>query len=179
MAELKDIIRKYRNDNNMTQKELADKSDISLRALSNYENGSRIPPLEIMIKMSNVLNIPLDELTDNVDIDDLQQIKNVILNKKLKIDKETMNLKDTILLTELLSKINEVQSTGSYTDMDIEIILNEFSLLLKRKVNTIDMLKGYIASKNYEITKLNDEILKDIDRKFSEILELEFFKLNK
>lgn len=173
MAEIKDIIRKYRKDNNMTQKELAEKSNISLRALSNYENGSRIPPLEILIKIANIIDIPLDGLTDNVDIDDLQDLKNILGYKK------TTNFNDFLLSIKLLTKINEIQSTGSYTDMDIEIILNEFSLLSKSKVTPIDMLKAYISSKDYDISKFNDDTLNYIDTRFSEILEVEIYKLNK
>ena len=41
------------------------------------------------------------------------------------------------------------------------------------------MLKDYISSKDYDINKLSDESLIEIDKKCSDILELEFFKLNK
>lgn len=178
MSEIKDIIREYRKKNNMTQKELADRSNISLRALSNYENGSRIPPLEMLIKISNVLDIPLDELSyillDSIDIyDDLNEVKKMLTIQKGSTAREKM------LVNHLLNKINHIQITGGYQGTDIEIILNELSSLSKSKVEPIDILKYYITSKNYDITKFNDDILNYIDKRFSEILELEFYKLNK
>lgn len=177
---LGDNIKKARKNKKLSQKELAKQVGISASYIQQLELGQKNnPSLEILIKLGDILDIPLDLLANEIDIDDLQQIKNVLLNKKSQKSEKPMELKDAILLTELLSKINKIQSEGSYTDMDIEIILNEFSLLLKTKVNATDTLKTYISSKKYDITKLSDEMLKDIDRKFSEILELEFFKLNK
>lgn len=171
MIELKDIIRNYRKDNNMTQKELADKSNISLRALSNYENGSRIPPLEIKIKLANVLDIPFEEFSYYVDIEDLNELKNKLVNKTYRTDKEK------IVSNAILRDIAEIKESGNLGSVDI--IMHNLSFLLNNEVDSIEVLKYYISSKKYDITKLSDEMLKDIERKFSEILELEFYKLNR
>lgn len=171
MTEIKDIIRKYRKDNNMTQKELADKSNISLRALSNYENGLRIPPLEMRIKISKILGIPLDEFYNYTDIEDLTELKKTLVNKTYRTDREK------IVSNSILRDIDEIEKNGNMSSVDI--IMHNLSFLLNNEVDSIEVLKYYISSKKYDITKLNDEILKDIDRKFSEVLELEFYKLNK
>lgn len=171
MTEIKDIIRKYRKDNNMTQKELADKSNISLRALSNYENGFRIPPLEMRIKISKILGIPLDEFYDYTDIEDLTELKKILVNKTYRTDREK------IVSNAILRDIDEIEKNGNMSSIDI--IMNNLSFLLNNEVDSIEVLKYYISSKKYDIKKLSDEMLKDIDRKFSEMLELEFFKLNK
>lgn len=177
--ELGKIIQKYRKKNNLTQEELAERINISKSFMSKIEIGNKYPSLEIKIKLLNVLRIPVDELADSIDIDELEDIKAVLLNKKSEMNKENFDLKDVVLLANLLDRITQIQSTGSYTNTDMEIILSELSLLLKRKFIPIDILKNYILSKNYDISKLNEDQLKDIDKKFSDILELEFYKLNK
>lgn len=54
-------IKYYRNEAKLTQKDLAEKSGISLRALSNYENGTRTPSMEVIIKIAGALGVdPLD-----------------------------------------------------------------------------------------------------------------------
>lgn len=59
-------IKFYRKNLKFTQQELADLAGISLRALSNYEKGTRIPPLEILIKLTKALDINVQDL--DVDI---------------------------------------------------------------------------------------------------------------
>lgn len=57
-----EIIKIYRRKRNLTQKELANKINKSLPTIRKYENGSIKPPLESLIKISDVLNVPLDIL---------------------------------------------------------------------------------------------------------------------
>lgn len=57
-----EIIKIYRRKKNLTQKELADKINKSLPTIRKYENGSIKPPLESLIKIADVLNVPLDFL---------------------------------------------------------------------------------------------------------------------
>lgn len=65
---LNEKIKFYRKRILMTQSELASKSDISLRALSNYESGLRTPSLEIKIKLAKALNIQVTDLDSNIPI---------------------------------------------------------------------------------------------------------------
>ena len=57
-----EIIKIYRRKKNLTQKELADKINKSLPTIRKQENGSIKPPLESLIKIADVLNVPLDFL---------------------------------------------------------------------------------------------------------------------
>lgn len=59
---LSEKIRYYRNNLKITQQELADKAEISLRALSNYEKGVRVPSMEVLIKIAKALDIPVEKL---------------------------------------------------------------------------------------------------------------------
>ena len=46
----------------MTQKELADRLGVTGSAISSYENNTRLPSFEILIKMSRVFHMSTDEL---------------------------------------------------------------------------------------------------------------------
>ena len=171
-------IKYYRKLKGMNQKELSNKLGVSTSYLQKLELGQKDnPSLEIKIKLSNVLDIPLDELSDNIDIDDFDQIKDMLF--KQKENSQKIGLKETMLKLDISNRINEIKSTGQWTDADTMIILNELAWWLKNKSTSMEVLKNYISLKDYDISKLNEDQLKEIDKKFSDILELEFYKLNK
>lgn len=62
---LSDNLRQLRQENNLNQKDFADMFGISTVSLSSYENGTKMPPLELLINISQKFNISLDELCDN------------------------------------------------------------------------------------------------------------------
>lgn len=55
-------IKKYRTINNMTQQELADKLNISRTTISKFENNKADPAIDILIRISEIFNISIDEL---------------------------------------------------------------------------------------------------------------------
>ncbi len=50
------ILKEYRINNDLGQKEMADKLDISTPAYANYENGKRVIPSEVLLKFLKVRN---------------------------------------------------------------------------------------------------------------------------
>ncbi len=63
MATLQTELKRYREKNNYSQEELANKINITQQAYSNYENGNRLPSIEILIKIADLYDISLDILT--------------------------------------------------------------------------------------------------------------------
>ena len=55
-------IRALREDNNLTQEEVAKYLHIKQNTYSQYENGQRQVPLDILIKLANYYNVTLDYL---------------------------------------------------------------------------------------------------------------------
>ena len=55
-------INNLREDNDLTQKKIADKLNISQRAYSHYENGSRSMPLNILVQLADIYNCSVDYL---------------------------------------------------------------------------------------------------------------------
>ena len=61
-------LRDLREDNDLTQRELAEKLHISQNTYSQYENGVRQLPIEMLIRLSKLYNVSTDyilRLTDN------------------------------------------------------------------------------------------------------------------
>lgn len=60
---LQDELKHYRTKYNYSQSEIAKKIDITQQAYANYENGNRLPNIEILIKIADIYDISLDILT--------------------------------------------------------------------------------------------------------------------
>lgn len=56
------FIAELRKEKNMTQQELADKLSVTDRAVSNWENGRRLPEYSLLKDLCDVLSISINEL---------------------------------------------------------------------------------------------------------------------
>lgn len=69
---MKDKIKKYlpikvralRESLSLTQEELAAKCDVSWRTISNLERGLVVPDLSMLMKMSEIFHVSLDEMLE-------------------------------------------------------------------------------------------------------------------
>ena len=59
---MKNIILKRRKQLGLTQQELADKLFVSNKVISKWETGKSVPDTSMLVELSKVLNISLDEL---------------------------------------------------------------------------------------------------------------------
>lgn len=56
------FIKKIREENNLTQKELADRLGVTFQAVSKWENGKNAPDLGILKQISDEFNVNIDEI---------------------------------------------------------------------------------------------------------------------
>ncbi len=61
-------VRDLREDNDKTQKNIADYLDISQQQYQLYESGKREIPLHLIIKLCNLYDVTLDYITGRSDI---------------------------------------------------------------------------------------------------------------
>ena len=59
-----EFIKKIRKDNNLTQKELADKLNVTYQAVSKWENGINLPEISIMKQMSDEFNVSIESFLE-------------------------------------------------------------------------------------------------------------------
>ena len=58
-------IKKYRKENLFTQKELAEKLDVTVRTIQNYESGNREPNLIALNKIADALGVTINDIVRN------------------------------------------------------------------------------------------------------------------
>ena len=56
------LIKKIRNDNNLTQKEFADKYNVTYQAVSKWENGKNMPDSLLIKKICDDFNLKIEDL---------------------------------------------------------------------------------------------------------------------
>ena len=74
------ILKKIRQDNNMTQEELAKKINTSRSNIANYENNKNMPSIDILNKLSKLFNVSTDYLLGKSDIRNPEEVKNSKIN---------------------------------------------------------------------------------------------------
>ena len=58
------FIKKIREENNLTQKELADKLGVTFQAVSKWENGKNVPDIAILKQISDEFHVNIDEILE-------------------------------------------------------------------------------------------------------------------
>ena len=91
---------KIRKDNNLTQEEMAEKLNVSRQAISNWENKRNLPDIEILIIISKIFSISLDELI--LGGEEMNDIEKKLINDGSESRIVKMNLISTIIGTFLL-----------------------------------------------------------------------------
>ena len=75
------FIKKIRKKNNLTQKQLAEKYNVTYQAVSKWENGRNMPDTYLIRQISKDFNVSLDELFDG-------EFKKMKMEKMLKKKKK-------------------------------------------------------------------------------------------
>ena len=130
----KDKLKEIRKDRNLTQEQLANKANISVRTIANYESGKREPNVEILVKICNALNIQVNDLFDNNDIVEINK------NEISKIDETYSILKeiDTSLLEIKNKELKRCYERIDILEKDYDKLLD--SIMENRKLEIIDEL---------------------------------------
>lgn len=80
--ELSEQLRKYRKQENLTQKDLALKLNVSDKTISSWETGRTYPDISLLLNLSSVLHIFLDEFLRG-DVDTVEKIDKDLKMKKV------------------------------------------------------------------------------------------------
>ena len=144
------IISKYlqflRKSHNYTQDDLAKKIDISRQAVSKWETGTAIPDLEVLLKISKLYNLTINDILEPrvqpKKITDFEQIS-TISEKELK---EVLKQFDTnSLVTALLGASPETNSycERMFPDIDFERTRNNIGRI---RIETVEDMQNQIIS---------------------------------
>ena len=183
------ILKKLRQDNNMTQDELAKKIDTSRSNIANYENGKNMPSVDILEKLSKLFDCTTDYLlgkSDNRNSD--VPISKIPVLGTVKAGYDWLaeeNIVDYITLKENIPNVNEyyaLRITGDsmlpllaegdlvivHDQDDVEsgqtavILINGEEATVKKVVKTNDGIELHAMNPYYPVKKFTFEDMQKI-----------------
>jgi len=121
-------IKFLRSDNNLTQKELANKLHVSSQAISNWELNKGFPDISNLIRISDMFNISLDEII-----------------------KEDNDLKENLLEGKIERNVNLVLSSIAAVIFIIIFILSVVKVIQSefRELHIMGLVVGLLGSASF------------------------------
>ena len=98
-------IKKYREENHITQQELADKLYVSKQAISKWENDKSLPDVSMYPTIASLLNITVDELMGN-EANNYRQMLCETSNKLSSVEIKNYNFSDHVINTFVAPELN-------------------------------------------------------------------------
>lgn len=93
-----DIIIELMKQEGLSQKELAEKINVTEASMSRYIKGERIPRIDVLVKLANVFNVSIEYLQGLKEVDDFNEIKRIVArNSKNMTDEQKMELAKMLL----------------------------------------------------------------------------------
>ena len=90
-------IKDIRNRRGFTQEELAEKIDINPKYLSSIERGKENPTLNTLIKLSESLDVNLNDIFHQIEIEDLAKRKALLISLLDEADDDQLKLAYRVL----------------------------------------------------------------------------------
>ena len=139
-------IKKYREEQNISQEELALKIFVSRQTISNWETDKSYPDIKSLIMLSNIFNVSLDNFIKK----DIEEMRKIIDSKKVK----EFNVMSYVFLVEMLVLIISAYPLFKFLDfigfiiwISLYIISFGTASIIERfkKENNIQTYKEIIA----------------------------------
>ncbi len=116
MADIYDfgmILREERKRKKLTQTELGEKLGLSKTAISKYENGTAMPPVDIMRSLAKILNVSMDylcgtEQREKISVFNLTAHQVEVVNKLVDTFRERNQLTDKKISPECCTLLGEI-----------------------------------------------------------------------
>ncbi|MDE5932333.1 MAG: helix-turn-helix domain-containing protein [Lachnospiraceae bacterium] len=144
------IISKYlqflRKSHNYTQDDLAEKLGISRQAVSKWETGTAIPDLEILLKISKLYDITINDILEPriqpQRITDFEQISTI---PEEELEKALKQFDANSLVTALMGASPQTNRLCErmFPDIDFEMIRNNIGRI---RIETVEDMQNQIIS---------------------------------
>lgn len=167
-------IRKYREENKMTQRDIAEILEVEPGTISKYESGILEPSIESIKRLADTFGVTIDELLK--DDDEKFDIANVNVLEILKEQKE-MNLKGNLYHnTQIIFAYNTNHIEGSKLTVDQTRYIFETNTILfeKETVASVDDILetvNHFKLVEYMLDIADEKLTEDIIKKFHRILK--------
>ena len=161
------FIASKRKENNLTQKELAEKLNVTDRSVSNWENSKCMPDLSLFEPLSKILNITINDLMSGEIVDDKnykdtfeKNVVNVVSNIEKK-QKKNKKIFICILIVSLILIILYFILKIIYNTYEIDIKYDDRIMSCKIDENSlIYEIKGLsVLNTKYIEKEINNETI--------------------
>lgn len=102
--EIGKYIKRRRTEKNLTQKDLADKLNISFQAVSKWETGTTLPDTQLLLALSDVLVVSVDQILNAGEFRER-------MNKQINVEEVKNAVKSLIKIKKVLGPNNGIVST--------------------------------------------------------------------
>ena len=160
------FIAKCRKDKNLTQSELADKLNISNKAISKWETGRGMPDASIMLELCTYLGITVNELLSGEKLEEgeyKEKANENIINiaKESEKNKKVKNKIIIVLIIIIIFSILLLITNIIYRNF--EVTLEYDNRLIKCKINNEDIICSFngisLVTLYSEYINIDDETL--------------------
>ena len=169
-------IKQFREENNMTQKEIAEILEVEPGTISKYESNLIEPNIKSLIRLSNTFQITIDELIREEDEEYEFDVSEIDILATLKEQKE-MKLEGNLYHnTQIIfaynschiegNKLSETQTRNIYNTQSISF--DGTSLL---NVNDIVKINNHFKLFDYMLDNINKKLSESMIISFHDILE--------
>ena len=171
---LGDKIKKYREENNMTQKDIAEVLEVKVGTISKYESGTIEPNIKSLKKLSNMFNITVDELLREED--EKYNFSKINILEVLREQKEMKLNGNLYHNTQVMFAYNTNHIEGSKLTEDQTRYIYETNSILFESQNIVSV-DDILETANH--FKLVDYMLNVADKNLTEKMIKEFHKILK
>lgn len=191
-------IRKIRKAKKMTMKELGEKIGVSEQAIGNYERGDREPTIDVLIKISDALEVSLfDILGDKIDKKQVALLVNYLnktneemrntYEKQIEINKKINScyVKENKILKDYKDTLENKMKWLIDEPIGIFQAIILYMGLINKNMNDIKISiyenKEDLSQIEVEENKylLKENQVKDIVKKVCDLVEFELYKIQK
>lgn len=145
-------LRSLRINNNIKQSTIAQILNISQGAYAKYESGQREPSFDILLELSNIFNVSIDNLLNNSLIVKANNICDLPIDSKIPSDIST-----SINITEKLIKKKEYYLKEKAR---LETVLNKH---IPNRLAEIDEILDILNKNNFQVNTIDNS---DIDYEY-------------
>lgn len=144
------IISRYlqflRKSHNYTQDDLAKRLDISRQAVSKWETGTTIPDLEVLLKLSKLYDVTINDILEPKiqpqRITDFEQIS-TIPEKELKEVLQQFDTNSLVIALMGASPETNILCEKMFPDIDFEMIRNDIGRI---RIESVEDMQNQIIS---------------------------------
>ena len=123
-----ELLKKYRNECNYSQQQLAEKVQVDRTTVANWENGRRVPDLIVLSKIAEVFNVDISVFTSSLDSSHSQPNVIIVDDEKILVEGTKIVLKEAMPGANIVgfSRVSEAieysgQNKVSIAFLDIEL----------------------------------------------------------